>query len=101
MIELEWQLLETGHCLHPEMSSRIGGSWRACEFPAFVALVRHPQQGWVLFDTGYGQAFHDATRRMPESLYRRVTPVSWLEASISRMFVMSFSRTFTGIILAA
>lgn len=77
MIEFEWHLLETGHCLHPEMSSRVGGSWRACEFPAFVALLRHPQHGWVLFDTGYGQAFHDATRRMPESLYRRVTPVSW------------------------
>lgn len=77
VIELEWHLLETGHCLHPEMSSRIGGSWRACEFPAFVALLRHPQQGWLLFDTGYGQAFHDATKRMPESLYRRVTPVTW------------------------
>jgi glyoxylase-like metal-dependent hydrolase (beta-lactamase superfamily II) len=77
VIELDWHLLETGHCLHPEMSSRIGGSWRACEFPAFVALLRHPQHGWLLFDTGYGQAFHDATRRLPESLYRRVTPVSW------------------------
>jgi glyoxylase-like metal-dependent hydrolase (beta-lactamase superfamily II) len=77
VIEFEWHLLETGHCLHPEISSRVGGSWRPCEFPAFVALLRYPQHGWVLFDTGYGQAFHDATRRMPESLYRRVTPVSW------------------------
>jgi glyoxylase-like metal-dependent hydrolase (beta-lactamase superfamily II) len=31
----------------------------------------------MLFDTGYGQAFADATRRFPESLYTRVTPVSW------------------------
>jgi glyoxylase-like metal-dependent hydrolase (beta-lactamase superfamily II) len=31
----------------------------------------------MLFDTGYGEAFMEATRRFPESLYRRVTPVSW------------------------
>lgn len=74
---LQWRLFETGHCLHPEASSRVGASWRACEFPALVALIRHPQEGWILFDTGYGQAFSAATRHLPESLYRRITPVRW------------------------
>lgn len=77
MIELEWRLFETGHCIHPEVSSRAGGSWRPCEYPAFVTLLRHPSEGWLLFDTGYGQAFADATRRLPESLYRMLTPVHW------------------------
>jgi glyoxylase-like metal-dependent hydrolase (beta-lactamase superfamily II) len=77
MIHIEWKLLETGYCLHPEISSREGGSWRACEFPALVALLRHPKLGWILFDTGYGHAFMDATRRRPASLYRLVTPVRW------------------------
>jgi len=77
MMELEWRLLEAGHCTHPEASSREGAPWRACEFPALVALLRHPREGWLLFDTGYGQGFMDATRRFPESLYRAVTPVSW------------------------
>jgi glyoxylase-like metal-dependent hydrolase (beta-lactamase superfamily II) len=77
MIDIEWRLLEAGHCLHPEALSRQGASWRACEFPALVALLRHPSFGWMLFDTGYGQAFLDATRHFPESLYRRVTPVVW------------------------
>ncbi len=77
MIPLDWHLFETGHCLHPEASSRIGASWRACEFPSLVALLRHPRHGWILFDTGYGQAFMDATRRWPERLYRAVTPVRW------------------------
>lgn len=77
MIELDWQLIEAGRCSHPEASSRSGASWRACEFPALVSLLRHPREGWILFDTGYGQAFMDATRHFPESLYRRVTPVSW------------------------
>jgi glyoxylase-like metal-dependent hydrolase (beta-lactamase superfamily II) len=77
MIELDWRLFETGHCWHPEASSRQGASWRPCEFPALICLLRHPRAGWILFDTGYGQAFADATRGLPESLYRRVTPVSW------------------------
>jgi glyoxylase-like metal-dependent hydrolase (beta-lactamase superfamily II) len=77
VIEISWQLFEAGHCVHPEASAREGASWRACEFPALVALLRHPQRGWMLFDTGYGQAFIDATRSLPESLYRRVTPVTW------------------------
>ncbi|HEY2686695.1 MAG TPA: MBL fold metallo-hydrolase [Steroidobacteraceae bacterium] len=77
MIPIQWRLLETGYCLHPEASSRLGASWKACEFPALVALLRHPTQGWMLFDTGYGQAFVDATRRLPEAAYRWVTPVRW------------------------
>lgn len=87
MIELTWRLLETGRCMHPEASSRTGASWRSCEFPALIALLRHPREGWILFDTGYGQAFMDATRRFPESLYRVVTPVSWQsrEAAVEQL----------------
>lgn len=77
MIELRWQLLECGRCFHPEASSREGAPWKSCEFPALVAVLKHPNNGWILFDTGYGQAFMDATRRFPESLYRAVTPVQW------------------------
>jgi len=76
-MKLEFQLLEAGHCVHPEISSRRGGGLRACEFPAIVTLLRHPLRGWMLFDTGYGQAFMDATRGLPESMYRWVTPVRW------------------------
>ncbi|HUG71864.1 MAG TPA: MBL fold metallo-hydrolase [Steroidobacteraceae bacterium] len=75
MIELTWRLIEAGHCIHPEASTRTGASMARCEFPALVALLRHPARGWILFDTGYGEAFMQATRRMPEALYRCVTPV--------------------------
>jgi glyoxylase-like metal-dependent hydrolase (beta-lactamase superfamily II) len=77
LIPIAWRLLETGFCLHPEASSRTGASWKSCEFPALVALLRHPVRGWILFDTGYGQAFFEATRRLPERAYRWITPVSW------------------------
>ena len=75
MRRIEWQLVEVGHCLHPECSVMRGGRWQISEFPSLVALLRHPERGWVLFDTGYSERFFEATRRFPASLYRWVTPV--------------------------
>jgi glyoxylase-like metal-dependent hydrolase (beta-lactamase superfamily II) len=80
MIDIDWRLIEAGYCLHPEASSQLGASWRPCEFPALVALLRHPRLGWMLFDTGYGRAFIEATKSLPEVAYRWVTPVRWNEA---------------------
>lgn len=76
MLRFEWELLEAGHCVHPQRAVRQGGSWHRCEFPALVAVLRHPQRGYLLFDTGYSDAFLQATARFPERLYRWVTPVS-------------------------
>jgi glyoxylase-like metal-dependent hydrolase (beta-lactamase superfamily II) len=75
MHKLEWRLYEAGYCTHPELATRAGASLRSCEFPALVALLRHPVQGTVLFDTGYSPHFMRATRHFPEYLYRMVTPV--------------------------
>ena len=75
MPTLEWRLYEAGYCTHPERATRIGGSLRACEFPALVSVLRHPEHGIVLFDTGYSRHFFHATERFPERLYRIVTPV--------------------------
>lgn len=72
---LEWRLYEAGHCSHPELATRRGAPLRACEFPALVAVLRHPQHGWLLFDTGYSEHFLQATDAFPERLYRMVTPV--------------------------
>ena len=51
-----------------------GGRWRAVTFPSLVGLFIHPTEGLVLFDTGYDQAFLEATRPFPERLYRWLTP---------------------------
>jgi glyoxylase-like metal-dependent hydrolase (beta-lactamase superfamily II) len=45
-------------------------------FPALVGLIIHPQEGPVLFDTGYDSAFFTATQSFPERLYRWTTPVT-------------------------
>ncbi|MEG2805236.1 MBL fold metallo-hydrolase [Stenotrophomonas sp.] len=75
MVRLDWRLYEAGYCTHPERATRQGAPTRTCEFPALVALLRHPTHGWILFDTGYSEHFLHATAAFPERLYRMVTPV--------------------------
>ena len=75
MTTLEWRLYEAGYCTHPELATRRGASPKSCQFPALVALLRHPQHGHILFDTGYSEHFLAATEPFPERLYRWTTPV--------------------------
>jgi glyoxylase-like metal-dependent hydrolase (beta-lactamase superfamily II) len=49
-------------------------SWRWVKFHAVFIAIRHPREGWVLIDTGYGGRFVAATQRWPYRLYRWATP---------------------------
>jgi glyoxylase-like metal-dependent hydrolase (beta-lactamase superfamily II) len=69
-------LLRAGSCRHPEAATLRGGSLCPVDFPALAALILHPTEGPILFDTGYDPAFLRATRRWPERLYALVTPVT-------------------------
>ncbi|MCB1172017.1 MAG: MBL fold metallo-hydrolase [Leptospiraceae bacterium] len=69
------EVLRVGYCNHPECVAMRGGSLRSVEFPALVGLIRHPSRGYLLYDTGYAEHFFRATRKLPECLYARVTPV--------------------------
>lgn len=98
VIPIEWRLIECGHCIHPAASAEKGASWRPCEFPALVSLLRHPREGWILFDTGYGESFANATRSFPESLYPRVTPVSWKpeQSAVSQLWAAGIEPAALG-----
>ncbi|WP_188792962.1 MBL fold metallo-hydrolase [Dyella nitratireducens] len=74
MVHIEWRTYEAGHCVHPQGSTRRGSPWKMTCFPALTFLLRHPTFGAMLFDTGYSQHFFDATHRLPERLYRAITP---------------------------
>ncbi|WP_288456037.1 MBL fold metallo-hydrolase [uncultured Sphingomonas sp.] len=63
-----------GHCRHPQAMTIRGGRWAPVDFPALAFLIRHPDEGAILFDTGYDPAFLAATRPFPERLYRWATP---------------------------
>lgn len=71
---LKIKLFEGGHCVHPGFVVKPGSGLKARPFPAAVALIEHPEQGFVLFDTGYHEQFFNVTRRFPERFYAWVTP---------------------------
>jgi glyoxylase-like metal-dependent hydrolase (beta-lactamase superfamily II) len=73
--EVQVTFFKTGYCVHPEAITRRGGRWKSVEFPAMVALIRHPVMGNLLFDTGYSDRFFQETEAFPNRLYRMMTPV--------------------------
>lgn len=74
MRRCETRFLQAGFCRHPEALTLAGGSLGQVVFPALVGLFLHPQEGPVLFDTGYDPAFFRATHPFPERLYRWLPP---------------------------
>lgn len=74
-MSLEVHYLNGGYCRHL-LASVDGRSLRVVRFYAVFLAIRHPAQGWILVDTGYGNRFLAATRRWPYRLYRWATPVT-------------------------
>ncbi len=75
-------VLDTGYCWASEHHVRAGAAKRRIQCHSLVALLKHPDRGWVLFDTGYAPRFLEATARFPQSIYRRVVPVE-ISSSLS------------------
>jgi glyoxylase-like metal-dependent hydrolase (beta-lactamase superfamily II) len=68
-------ILRAGECSHPAFMTRRDAGLAPAAFPALAALIVHPDEGPILFDTGYDPAFFEATDPFPERLYRWATPV--------------------------
>lgn len=75
MSSLEVSLLRAGYCVHLEIIAMRNGSFQLREFPAMAALIKHPEKGYILFDSGYTRRFFTETARWPFSLYGHITPV--------------------------
>jgi len=75
MKRVGFQWAKRGACQHPEIMTLRDGSICAADYPAYVGIIRHPDQGIILFDTGYDPAFFAATNPFPERFYRWATPV--------------------------
>jgi len=73
--ELTCHVLDTGHCLALEKHLIRGGRHRTVVCHSLVALLGHPRQGWLLWDSGYAPRLWDATKRWPFRAYRWVTPL--------------------------
>lgn len=72
---LRCRFLDTGFCLAHEHVLIEGGAHRQVACHSLVALLEHPQHGWLLWDAGYAPHMLTATQRFPYSLYRLATPL--------------------------
>lgn len=79
-MRVQLTLFDVGHCRHCERVTLAGGRWASVTFPSMVALIVHPTEGAILYDTGYAPHFIDATAAFPERAYRWATPVALPQA---------------------
>lgn len=76
MREVKVTMLRAGSCTHPQIMTIRDGSIRPVDYVALPMLMIHPEEGPILFDTGYDPAFLAATQGFPERFYRWLTPVT-------------------------
>src|SRR5690606_18833164 len=74
-IKVECKLFRTGYCRQLEKMARRDAPLRPASFYSLAALIRHPEEGLILFDTGYSAHFFRETSRLPYLLYRWAVPV--------------------------
>lgn len=79
-MRVDLTLFDVGQCRHCERVTLAGGRWSSVAFPSMVALIVHPREGAILYDTGYAPHFIEATTGFPERLYRWATPVELPDA---------------------
>ncbi|MEL6255557.1 MAG: MBL fold metallo-hydrolase [Bacteroidota bacterium] len=73
-INVQIEILYTGYCMAPEAIAIKSGKRKPIRFHANVALIQHPEKGYILFDTGYSPRFFEATSRWPEKMQALSTP---------------------------
>jgi len=68
--------IAAGFTKHLEAVSYRGGRYKIVRFPASVAVIEHPREGVILFDTGYSARFYEQTKHFPNKFYALITPVT-------------------------
>ena len=76
--EVRVQILNAGICPADRNKMLRGARSAMLDVPAMFALIRHPEKGILLYDTGYATHFYDATKRWPFAVMRKITPVTVL-----------------------
>lgn len=65
-----------GHCMAKANHAVKGDASINIKFHALFGLIKHPEMGWILFDTGYTERFYEATKSFPNKLYALTTKVN-------------------------
>ncbi|HEY5687630.1 MAG TPA: MBL fold metallo-hydrolase [Yeosuana sp.] len=64
-----------GFCYSRENHAIANGRKQDIIFNALWGLIEHPTKGYILFDTGYTNQFHNATKNYPNKIYAQITKV--------------------------
>lgn len=72
----ELELMAAGHCEQFERVVRKGGRWTMIPFPGAFALLKHPEHGIILFDTGYSAHNFAEMKPLPYRIYQWITPIT-------------------------
>jgi glyoxylase-like metal-dependent hydrolase (beta-lactamase superfamily II) len=83
MSTVKVSIFTAGYCTCPEHIALSGGRWSDIRFPAMFVMFEHERYGAMLYDTGYSYRFFDETRRLPNRLYRMLTPVTMREEQLA------------------
>ena len=75
MKEVKLYLGYAGFCKAKESHTIKGGANKEIKFQALFGLIQHPQQGWILYDTGYTTRFYECTKDYPNKIYANLTKV--------------------------
>lgn len=79
LTKIELSIMRAGVTHTIERLFMPGGRWKRIDVPAMFALIQHPTEGYILFDTGYSRRYFEATHKFPQKLSSLVTPATVLE----------------------
>lgn len=84
-MQVSVSVVDTGFCTARSNLVASGTGWQevACHAPAF--LLRHPEHGAILFDTGYAPRLLDAFAHWPDRLYKYATPTTPGEPAVQQL----------------
>lgn len=71
------KIYKVGYCLGRGALADRTLSWKKVRFYARAFLLEHPTKGYILVDTGYGEAFESAVRSGIYALYRKLIPFNY------------------------
>ena len=75
MKKIKLYLNYAGHCFASAQHVVKGDENKLIKFHALFGILHHPEEGWILFDTGYTRRFYEATEKYPNRIYANATKV--------------------------
>lgn len=87
--QIKIQFFASGYCFSNQRIVNPTKKRAHIKFYAVWALIKIPNVGYVMFDSGYSHHFHNETKKFPDRLYRWATPV-FLEENETAVSLLAF-----------